>query len=74
METIYNDYLEEYKELTRITKIEDRTSYQLNGIITGIRINPKINRNSVCPKCNSGKKYKKCCGKDNIAKINHETK
>ncbi len=22
----------------------------------------KIGRNEICPKCNSGKKYKKCCG------------
>jgi uncharacterized protein YecA (UPF0149 family) len=24
----------------------------------------KIGRNDVCPLCNSGKKYKKCCGKN----------
>ncbi len=28
----------------------------------GVRIEPKIGRNEVCPKCGSGKKYKRCCG------------
>lgn len=27
-----------------------------------IRTEPKIGRNDVCPKCDSGKKFKKCCG------------
>jgi uncharacterized protein YecA (UPF0149 family) len=26
-----------------------------------IRKEPKIGRNDICPKCDSGKKYKKCC-------------
>ena len=26
-------------------------------------LNKKIPRNSICPLCNSGKKYKHCCGK-----------
>jgi len=26
-----------------------------------IRTEPKIGRNEICPKCDSGKKYKKCC-------------
>ena len=25
--------------------------------------NKKISRNAICPLCNSGKKYKRCCGK-----------
>lgn len=28
-----------------------------------IRTEPKIGRNDICPKCDSGKKFKKCCGK-----------
>lgn len=27
------------------------------------RVAPKIGRNDPCPLCNSGKKYKKCCGR-----------
>jgi len=27
-----------------------------------VRIEPKIGRNDICPKCDSGLKYKKCCG------------
>ena len=30
---------------------------------TFVRKDPKIGRNDPCP-CGSGKKYKKCCGKD----------
>jgi hypothetical protein len=26
-----------------------------------VRTEPKIGRNEICPKCDSGKKYKKCC-------------
>ncbi len=26
-----------------------------------VRTEPKINRNAICPKCESGLKYKKCC-------------
>jgi hypothetical protein len=33
------------------------------GITIGKKKAEKIPPNSVCPKCNSGKKYKKCCGK-----------
>jgi preprotein translocase subunit SecA len=28
------------------------------------REQPKIGRNDVCPMCNSGKKWKNCCGKN----------
>lgn len=34
------------------------------GITIGRKADKKIPPNTVCPKCNSGKKYKKCCGKD----------
>jgi len=33
------------------------------GITIGKKNEKKIPPNAVCPKCNSGKKYKKCCGK-----------
>jgi len=33
------------------------------GITIGKKKQEKIAPNSVCPKCESGKKYKKCCGK-----------
>jgi hypothetical protein len=26
-----------------------------------VRTEPKINRNAICPKCESGLRYKKCC-------------
>ena len=31
------------------------------GIRVEVRTEPKIGRNEVCPKCDSGKKYKNCC-------------
>jgi hypothetical protein len=34
------------------------------GITIGRKQEKKIPPNSICPKCNSGKKYKKCCGKN----------
>ena len=33
------------------------------GTRVDVRTEPKINRNSVCPKCKSGKKFKMCCGR-----------
>ena len=35
----------------------------LKGKLVDVRTEPKINRNATCPKCESGLKYKKCCGK-----------
>ena len=32
------------------------------GTLVGVRTSAKIGRNELCP-CNSGKKYKRCCGK-----------
>lgn len=34
------------------------------GIKIGKKKTEKIKPNETCPKCNSGKKYKKCCGKN----------
>lgn len=31
------------------------------GKIVHVRTEPKIGRNDICPKCDSGKKYKHCC-------------
>ena len=35
----------------------------LTSATTMVRETPKVGRNDPCP-CGSGKKYKKCCGKD----------
>ncbi len=44
---------------------EDDTWYYVDGEVLGAepyrREGPKVGRNDPCP-CNSGKKYKKCCG------------
>lgn len=37
------------------------TKKERNAIIVPVRTEPKIGRNDLCP-CESGKKYKKCCG------------
>lgn len=34
------------------------------GVVVDVRTEPKIGRNEICPKCDSGIKYKRCCGKD----------
>jgi len=31
------------------------------GKVVAVRTEPKIGRNEICPKCDSGKKYKHCC-------------
>jgi hypothetical protein len=31
------------------------------GKVVAVRTEPKISRNDICPKCDSGKKYKHCC-------------
>ena len=33
----------------------------VRGVPGNIRTEPKIGRNETCPKCDSGKKFKKCC-------------
>jgi uncharacterized protein YecA (UPF0149 family) len=32
------------------------------GVSVDVRTEPKIGRNEICPKCESGLKYKRCCG------------
>lgn len=32
-----------------------------SGTKIDVRTKPKIGRNEICPKCDSGLKYKKCC-------------
>lgn len=32
-----------------------------SGKTIEVRTEPKIGRNDICPKCDSGKKFKKCC-------------
>jgi len=32
------------------------------GIRVDVRTEPKIGRNSICPKCESSLKFKRCCG------------
>jgi len=43
---------------------EDTLDYEkLQNPIIPVKVEPKIGRNEPCP-CGSGKKYKKCCGKN----------
>ena len=37
----------------------------IKGKRVEVRIEPKIQRNEVCPKCQSGFKFKRCCGRLN---------
>lgn len=36
---------------------------KIKGKLVDVRTEKKIGRNEICPKCDSGLKYKKCCGK-----------
>jgi len=53
----YNDW-EEIKEGE-----EDTTQYFYSGSKPFVHATPKVGRNDPCP-CGSGRKYKKCCGKN----------
>ncbi len=62
------------RETSKFVKRNGRWYYSLEGsrvhreespeseVKTVVRDKPKVGRNEPCP-CNSGKKYKKCCGK-----------
>lgn len=52
----YKDYLSDVPDMVYKPK-------PLPGTKVNVRTEPKINRNEICPKCNSKKKFKKCCGK-----------
>ena len=61
-----NDQVCEHRELSYFKKIDGEWRFIDGKIDTGEpyrREAPKIGRNDPCP-CGSGKKYKKCCGKD----------
>jgi uncharacterized protein YecA (UPF0149 family) len=51
-----------------VTSFESYESYSMpkfkrsTGKRVDVRTEPKIGRNDICPKCDSGIKYKKCCG------------
>jgi len=60
-----NGTAQEHHELSSFKKTGGRW-YFVNGKVQGpqpvVRQTPKAGRNDPCP-CNSGKKFKKCCGK-----------
>lgn len=61
IETKHLNHDENYLKINSV----DWVNYHYNGssikVPQYIRPEPKINRNDICPKCDSGKKYKKCC-------------
>jgi len=57
---INNNQLIEMREISNFVK-EEQWKY-LNGEIIKHDVVLSLSRNDICP-CNSGKKYKKCCGK-----------
>lgn len=54
-----------YKENGKIKVLHEKSNFvEVNGVwkyLDGNLFSSKIERNESCP-CNSGKKYKKCCG------------
>lgn len=49
-------------------KMEERKTFASHGeeeVKTPVRVGEKVGRNDPCP-CGSGKKYKKCCGKEAV--------
>lgn len=54
-----------HHEIAEFKKVEDRWYFydgQPPQVTQFVREAPKVGRNEPCP-CNSGKKYKKCCGR-----------
>ncbi len=57
---VVNNTVQVLHEKSRFVK-ESGSWFYVDGIITATRSGSKTGRNEPCP-CNSGKKYKKCCG------------
>ncbi len=57
-----NGQIENHHEVSTFVKIDDQWYFEDGKIITQVvNETPKVGRNEPCP-CESGKKYKKCCG------------
>ena len=55
------EYYDDWEDITEDE--EDKTQYFYSGSKPFVHTTPKVGRNDPCP-CGSGKKYKKCCGKN----------
>jgi preprotein translocase subunit SecA len=68
MESVYqvsqlvHDQLSGYDDLAR-DMADQQAAAEAQKIQTIVRNQPKVGRNDPCP-CGSGKKYKKCCGRN----------
>ena len=47
----------------RLWRYKGSTTNDIKSNVVSLKANKDIKRNDPCP-CDSGKKYKKCCGKD----------
>lgn len=63
--TLYKNYNEETLKEAEAIQYSHLTTKERKATIVPVRNYPKISRNKPCP-CGSGKKYKKCCGKNQI--------
>lgn len=61
--TVYDPYLEIAKSDSEPIPSRRNTKRE-RGKMVSVRTEAKINRNEICPKCDSGLKYKKCCAKN----------
>lgn len=62
----YEALIYKITDIYKLIAVEDFTIPNSKNTSTPnnqITYNKKIGRNTICPYCNSGKKYKKCCGK-----------
>lgn len=57
------DWLYNLPEWESILSEEERKNITKEFRVAGMAVSSKVGRNDPCP-CGSGKKYKKCCGKD----------
>lgn len=61
----YYDHYADIEELRRISEVKvnrfKKSSTYGSGKRIEVRTEQKIGRNEICPKCDSGLKFKKCC-------------
>lgn len=62
-ETILDEFMVRYRDFSNNFRMKINHGYTSNELRSQMRTKNKIGRNEPCP-CGSGKKYKKCCGKN----------
>ena len=60
---VASSMMNKFVKKIRLWKYKGSTTNDIKSNVVSLKANKDIKRNDHCP-CDSGKKYKKCCGKD----------